>query len=116
MGVADDPLPVDRVQRRPLPEREETRADVVGALDLVLRIGEAGEGELARGGEGSGLCERAGRDRDDLDAAAGDLLVAPAQLREVAAAERSPESSQEDEQDRLLSPVVAQAHLAVRPR
>lgn len=69
--------------RLTLTEREQVRLDLVGAVDLSLRVGQAGEGQVAGGREGARLLERAGCEREHLGPAAPDLLVPPAQLREV---------------------------------
>lgn len=58
-----------------LTEREQVRLDLVGAVDLSLRVGQAGEGQVAGGREGARLLERAGCEREHLDPAAPDLLV-----------------------------------------
>ena len=56
-----------------------------------------------------------GSDRDDLGSGGEDLWTGVAQLRGVLAAVQSPEVAQEDENDRPVGPVVAEAVLlAVR--
>jgi hypothetical protein len=51
----------------------------------------------------------AGADRHDFRALPCDVAVAVAQLRGVLAAQQSAEVAQEDQHDRTLSPVVAEA-------
>lgn len=109
-GVADDPLAVDGVERRALPQREQARLDLVSAEDLELGVGEAGEGKLAGGCERLRFLDAAGGEGEDLDGAPAKLFVPPAQLRQVPPAERSPISAHEHEQHGRLAPELGEAH------
>jgi len=108
-GVADDAGSVDRVEGGTLAEGAQSRFDLVGAVDGEVRVGEQREGQRVCDGERRGLLEAPGRECEELDPLASDLVVSLAQLREVPAAERSAEGTHEHEDDVVAVAVVTKA-------
>ena len=104
--VADDAGSVDRVEGGTLAERAQPRFDLVHAVDRKVGVGEQRERKRLCLCERPGLVEASGREREELDPFASDLVVPLAQLREMPAAERSAEGTHEHEDDVVAVAVV----------
>ena len=93
-------------RRRGAGQRTQPRLDLVGAEDGEVWVGEEWERKCLCLCERPGLVEGAGREREDLDPLASDLVVSLAQLREMPAAERSAEGPHEHEDHVVAVAVV----------
>src|SRR5205814_699889 len=121
-------LRVDReraLPRRPNEALQELRADVLlrrpsleadGVVSLTVGVAEAVKRHPALPAEVEGRFGPVLEDRDDVRARLPELVVLPAQLGEVLAAEGSAETAHEGHYERTFTPALGDVHHAERWR